>query len=95
MAPEIETYVEPDEPSVDGGDGEDERTLRVAVHAYDGADHFDAGIQLFGQDTEDPDRFAQVLLAASLALAALRGSDCEWATRQRFAAYDGTTALQP
>lgn len=84
----VETEITPPEVEEDG-DGDD-RSARIACH-FIGSDDvsYDAAVQLFGDNADDPARFADALLNAALAVAALRGSDYSWAVIQRFAAYDG------
>ena len=87
---DVETATYP--PVTDEGDEEDIPSARLAVslvHVDDA--HYSAAVQLFGDDANDPERFASALLQISLALGALLGLDYQWAVTQRFAAYDGTT----
>lgn len=88
--PPVETQVTPPEvDNVDDGDG-DLPSSRISVTHLDVNDvHYDAGVQLFGTDADDPEKFADALLGAALAVAALKGSDYTWSAMQRFAAYDG------
>jgi len=85
----VETEIVP--PGTDeDGDG-DIRSGRLSVGwlAVDDAAH-DAAVQLFGDAAADPERFADALLRAALALASLVGPDHSWAVQHRLAAYDGT-----
>lgn len=90
--PPVETDVTPPDVNTDE-DGDDLPSARLSVNylAVDDV-HYDAGVQLFGESATDPERFADAMLGAALALAALCGSDHSWAVMQRFAAYDGMTA---
>lgn len=85
---EIETQVSPPEP--DQSEEGFEPSARLSVSFLSVGDvHHDASLQLFGADCEDPDKLANALLGAALALAHLRGPDFAWAVMRRFAAYDG------
>lgn len=86
----VETYTQPPEPEIEE-EGDDLPASRLGVHFLRVDDtHLDASVQLFGDDAEDPQKFAEALLSATLALAQLAGPDHWWATLQRLAAYDGT-----
>jgi uncharacterized UPF0146 family protein len=85
----VETEIVPPEPVEDGE--EQLPSMRVAVHVIDVDDAcYDAGVQLMGDDADDPERFAEAVLAACLAAASLRSPDCLMATVHRLARYDGT-----
>lgn len=84
----VETEITPPEADEDG-DGDD-RSTRISCHVIGSDDvSYDAAVQLFADNADDPTRLADALLNAALAVAALRGSDFSWAVMQRFAAYDG------
>lgn len=84
----VETEITP--PDIDEDDDGDMISGRLSLHWLDvgEADH-NAAVQFFGDSATDPQKFADALLQASLALASLVGSDHSWAVMQRFAAYDG------
>ena len=87
---DVEVSVEPpDCDHDDGGDGEPSARLHVTLVDADDV-VFDTGVQLFDDAARDPERVADALLRATLALAHLAGPDVAWAAVQRFAAYDGT-----
>lgn len=85
---EVETRVEP--PAPDEDDDGDSRATRLSVHII-GADNTsrEASVQLFDDAAEDPERIAEALLGASLALAHLCGPETSWAVMQRFSQYQG------
>lgn len=84
----VETEITP--PDTDEDDGGHLPSARLSVNFLDvDGVHHDAGVQFFGEDTTDPEKFAEALLRTALAVASLRGSDYSWAAFQRFAAYDG------
>lgn len=85
---DVETAFHPPEVDADDGDLPSARLSASLIHIDDA--HYDAAVQLFGAEANDPERFAAALLRAALALGTLLGSDYQWAVTQRFAAYDGT-----
>lgn len=84
----VETEITPPETDEDGdGDG---RSTRIACHVVGPDDvMYEASVQLLAGNADNAKEFADGLLNAALAVAALRGSDYAWAVIQRFAAYDG------
>lgn len=79
---DVETEIAPPEATEDE-DG-DSRCVRVQTSLLDVGDtHYDAGVQLFGDDCDDPDRIAEALLRVTLALGGLYGPDVSWALQQR------------
>ena len=84
----VDTEITPPDADEDGGG--DLQSGRLSVSWMDIDDvAYDAAVQLFGSNAADPQAFAEALLKAGLALAALRGPEHAWAVMQRFAAYDG------
>lgn len=84
----VETEITP--PDVEGGGDEDRPSARLACLLIGTDDvSYDAAIQLHGDAANDPEKIADALLGAALALGQLRGPDVGWAVMQRFAAYDG------
>ena len=84
--PEIETQVIPPDTACDGGD--EVPSAQVSVSWLDTHDVYrHAAVTLPGESAEDPEKFAESLLSAALALANLCGPDAAWATMQRFRAY--------
>lgn len=86
---DVETHVQPPECDHDHEGGGVSSRLTVGLIAADDVS-YDAAVQLFDNDATDPDRFADALLRAALALAQLAGPDHAWAAMQRFAGYDGS-----
>lgn len=86
---DVETEVHPPQPDQDGDEHLPSARLSVSVVHVDDA-HYDAAVQLFGDEANDPTRFAAALLQAALALGALLGSDYHWAVMHSLVAYDGT-----
>lgn len=83
---EVETEVTPPSTDDDGDGYLPSARLSVSYLSVDET-HYDAGVQLFGGDCDDVERFAEALLSAALALAHLRGPDAAWAAMQRFTRY--------
>jgi hypothetical protein len=92
MQLDLDTQTTPPDTTTDDGDDDEERSLRVSVHAYDGdtGRAIDAGVQLFGDDADNPEKFAAALLDAAFGCAAVRGPSYAWAAAAAFAAFDGT-----
>lgn len=89
MSAPIDTAIIPPD-VVDDDTDQDEGSTRIGCHVITTDDvSYDAGVQLFGERAEDPGEFANALLAAALALAAMLGPEFAWAAMQRFATYDG------
>lgn len=88
---DVQTWTEPPEPAQD--DEGDTSSARLTIHwiAVDDRSH-EAAVQLFGEQANDPEQFAEALLRAAIGLGALIGPAHHWAVTQRLAAYDGTTA---
>lgn len=86
---DVETEITP--PEVDEEtDGDDSPSARLGVSWISTSEvHYGADTQFFGDDCEDPAKFADALLRTALALANLRGPDHAWETMRRFTTYDG------
>lgn len=85
---DIETEITP--PEVDEDDGDDIQSARLNVGWISTDDvHYGADTQFFGDDCEDPAKFADALLRTALALANLLGPDHAWEAMRRFTTYDG------
>jgi len=88
MTPPVETRTEPPEQDRDEGGDLSSGRLVTSWISPEGA-LYDTAVQLFDVAATDPEEFADALLRASLALAALVGPEHSWSVMQRFAAYDG------
>ena len=84
----VETTLTPP-PAADEEEGDD-RSARIYVGLIrpDEA-QFDAGVQLFGSNAEDPAKIADAVLGAALSMASLAGPEVSWAVVQRLARYQG------
>jgi hypothetical protein len=85
---DVETSVEPPVCDHHGDGGEGSARLTVNLLGADDVS-YDAAVQLYGEAALDPERFADALLRAALAVAHLAGPDHAWAAARRFASYDG------
>lgn len=85
---DVETEITPPEVDEDGDD--DTPSARLGCSWISTSEvHYGADVQFFGDNCEDPMKFADALLRTALALANLRGPDHAWETMRRFTAYDG------
>ncbi len=91
MSTPVETEITPPEPDIDEDGDTPSGRLSVSWSDVDDA-YYDAAVQLFGDPASDPERFADALLDAVLALASLRGSAYSWAVVQSLSRYDGLAA---
>lgn len=85
---DVETSVRPPESDSDEGGSDQSSRLTVSLIRVDDV-NLDAAVQLFGDDAADPEKLAEGILNAALALAQLAGPDVAWATMHRFASYEG------
>lgn len=84
---DVQPHVTPPATAEDG-DG-DEQHAMLTVSWMGDRESVGADVSLYGDDCQDPARFADAVLRAALGLAHLRGQDHVWALMQRFTAYDG------